>query len=192
MTAVAARDAAVPACDAAGRPTVEAVAGVAGAVADPELPTLTIADLGILRAVRVDAEGNVEVDLTPTYSGCPAVEVIEHDVRAALAGAGWADASVRRVLAPAWTTDWVTAEGRRKLADIGIAPPGPACQMPAGAGGRGGSGAPSAASQPVAFVLCPHCGSRDTELLSRFSSTACKALRRCHSCLEPFDHFKPL
>lgn len=162
-------------------PTVEAVTLVAGDVADPELPNLTIADLGILRAVRVDADGHVEVDLTPTYSGCPAVEMIEHDVRTALAESGWADATVRRVLAPAWTTDWVTAEGRAKLAEIGIAPPGPACRAPQASEG-----------QPVGFVLCPRCGSRDSELLSRFSSTACKALRRCRSCLEPFDHFKAL
>jgi ring-1,2-phenylacetyl-CoA epoxidase subunit PaaD len=162
-------------------PTVAEVALVAGAVADPELPNLTIADLGILRAVRVDADGHVEVDLTPTYSGCPAVEMIEHDVRAALVEAGWADVTVRRVLAPAWTTDWVTADGRAKLAEIGIAPPGPACHV-----------ASAGVGQPVAFVRCPRCGSRDTELLSRFSSTACKALRRCGSCLEPFDHFKPL
>jgi ring-1,2-phenylacetyl-CoA epoxidase subunit PaaD len=195
VTALATPDAAVT------RPSVEAVTGVAGLVADPELPTLTIADLGILRAVRIADDGHIDVDLTPTYSGCPAVEVIEHDVRHALVGAGWADVTVRRVMAPAWTTDWVTAEGRRKLAEIGIAPPGPACQAAAGSDADGTAAARAATgagdstppeSQPVAFVRCPQCGSRDTELLSRFSSTACKALRRCRSCLEPFDHFKPL
>jgi len=187
----------------------EEIARIAGCVEDPELPNLTIGDLGILRGVRVDENGHVEVDLTPTYSGCPAVEMIERDVFSALTDAGWTDVSVRRVLAPAWTTDWITAEGRRKLAEVGIAPPGRACQA-AGAG-RAAMAVPSLAEagpvrgqaspavgagpvrgQGVAFVRCPRCGSRDTELLSRFGSTACKALRRCRSCLEPFDHFKPL
>jgi ring-1,2-phenylacetyl-CoA epoxidase subunit PaaD len=167
----------------------EEITLIAGAVDDPELPSLTIADLGILRAVRVNEDGHVEVDLTPTYSGCPAVEAIEHDVWSALNDAGWTDVSVRRVLSPAWTTDWVTAQGRAKLAQIGIAPPGPACRAPTGTGATAEGALPS---QPVVFVRCPHCGSRDTELLSRFSSTACKALRRCRSCSEPFDHFKPL
>jgi ring-1,2-phenylacetyl-CoA epoxidase subunit PaaD len=165
---------------------IAAIAAIAGSVEDPELPSLTIGDLGILRGVAVDEHGHVDVDLTPTYSGCPAVEVIEHDVSAALADAGWKDVTVRRVLSPAWTTDWITTEGRRKLAAVGIAPPGsPAC------GRVGGHGA--AFGQPVTIgVRCPHCGSRDTELLSQFGSTACKALRRCRTCAEPFDHFKPL
>jgi ring-1,2-phenylacetyl-CoA epoxidase subunit PaaD len=167
----------------------EEIARIAGCVEDPELPSLTIGDLGILRGVRVDAHHHVDVDLTPTYSGCPAVEVIEHDVQAALAEAGWNDVTIRRVLSPAWTTDWVTAEGRRKLAEIGIAPPGRVCGG-AAAGATAAAGAGS--TQPVVFVRCPHCGSRDTELVSRFGSTACKALRRCRSCAEPFDHFKPL
>jgi ring-1,2-phenylacetyl-CoA epoxidase subunit PaaD len=178
----------------------EEITRIAGRVADPELPDLTIADLGILRGVRVDEHDHVDVDLTPTYSGCPAVEVIEHDVRAALAEAGWTDLSVRRVLSPAWTTDWITPEGRRKLAAMGIAPPA-FVRGPTG-GGTGTSASVRCGDEPanleagapqrVVFVRCPRCGSRDTELLSRFSSTACKALRRCRSCLEPFDHFKPL
>jgi len=167
-------------------PTVHAVTAVAGSVADPELPNLTIADLGILRDVRISADGHVEVDLTPTYSGCPAVEVIEQDVRAALAGAGWQDVAVRRLLAPAWTTDWITAAGRQKLRASGIAPPGPVCR------GVPGGAAAAPPSRAIGFVRCPQCGSRDTEILSRFSSTACKALRRCRGCWEPFEHFKPL
>jgi ring-1,2-phenylacetyl-CoA epoxidase subunit PaaD len=175
-------------------PTLEAVAAIAGSVPDPEIPSLTIADLGILRAVRVDKAGHVEVDLTPTYSGCPAVEAIESDVREALVAAGWRDAAVRRVLAPAWTTDWITAEGRQKLTDVGIAPPGEAC-VGANGGPRRSSPQPAASvsiSPVTVAVACPQCGSCDTELVSRFSSTACKALRRCRSCAEPFEHFKPL
>jgi ring-1,2-phenylacetyl-CoA epoxidase subunit PaaD len=174
---------------ASAEAAAKAVTAVAGSVPDPEIPNLTVADLGILRAVRVDEAGHVEIDLTPTYSGCPAVEAIESDVRHALALAGWPDATVRRVLAPAWTTDWITAEGRRKLAEVGIAPPGSAC---AGSGASPSGPIGARAAVPVVLVSCPHCGSRDTELVSRFSSTACKALRRCRSCAEPFDHFKPL
>jgi ring-1,2-phenylacetyl-CoA epoxidase subunit PaaD len=179
----------------------EEISRIAGGVEDPELPYLTIADLGILRDVRVDERGHVDVDLTPTYSGCPAVEAIEQDVRKALAEAGWTDLTVRRVLSPAWTTDWITPEGRRKLVATGIAPPAPvsghACSAgasPAEApqGDRTAGFGVAAAPQSVSFVRCPRCGSRDTELLSGFGSTACKALRRCRSCLEPFDHFKPL
>jgi ring-1,2-phenylacetyl-CoA epoxidase subunit PaaD len=166
---------------------IDRIAGIAGAVEDPELPSVTIADLGILRGVQVDEHDHVDVNLTPTYSGCPAVEVIEHDVRAALAEAGWTDVTVWRVLSPAWTTDWITPEGRRKLAAGGIAPP------PAAAGDLAGGVATTTFTQPVTFVVrCPHCGSRDTEELAHFRSTACRALRRCRSCAEPFDHFKPL
>jgi ring-1,2-phenylacetyl-CoA epoxidase subunit PaaD len=179
----------------------EEIARIAGGVEDPELPYLTIADLGILRGVRLDEQGHVEVDLTPTYSGCPAVDAIEQDVRAALVEAGWTDLTVRRVLSPAWTTDWITPEGRRKLAATGIAPPAPvgapACSAvvsptQAPHGGCNASFGVAVAPQSLSFVRCPRCGSRDTELLSGFGSTACKALRRCRSCLEPFDHFKPL
>jgi ring-1,2-phenylacetyl-CoA epoxidase subunit PaaD len=168
----------------------EEIAGIAGAVEDPELPSVTIGDLGILRGVQVDEHDHVDVNLTPTYSGCPAVEVIEHDVRAALAEAGWTDVTVWRMLSPAWTTDWITPEGRRKLAAGGIAPPAPA---PHGAVAAGGKRPERTFSHSVTFVVpCPHCGSHDTEELARFGSTACKALRRCRSCAEPFDHFKPL
>ena len=146
-------------------------------VADPEIPVLTIADLGVLRDVDVDGE-RVVVTVTPTYSGCPAMDEIRADIRSALAAQGWHDVEVRTVLAPAWTTDWMTEDGRRKLRDFGIAPPG---QLPA--------------PGPVLVQLrprveCPQCGSSDTEEMTRFGSTSCKSMWRCRSCREPFDHFK--
>lgn len=151
----------------------------AGAVPDPELPVITLAELGVLRSVRRTGPGRAEVELTPTYTGCPAVETMAHDIRQALHARGVPDVRVRTVLAPAWTTDAITAEGRRKLAEHGIAPPRP--------------GGPTGGPVPLDLaVRCPQCGSTDTVLLSRFSSTACKALRRCETCREPFDHFKEL
>ena len=154
-------------------------------VPDPEIPVLTIADLGILRDVRWAVDGRPEVVLTPTYSGCPATEAIRSDVTAR-AHAVRPDARVTIELAPAWTTDWITEAGRHKLAEYGIAPP-------SGSGRHSGSGGKVALTlgRPPA-VSCPRCGSADTELLSRFGSTPCKALRRCRSCAEPFDEFKPL
>jgi len=153
----------------------------AAAVLDPEVPVLTIEDLGVLRDVTVDG-GVVTVTVTPTYSGCPALETIEHDVAAAVRAAGFAEVAVRRVLAPAWTTDWMTDEGRRKLEAYGVAPP------PERTAGLSSSG-----PVPVSLsVRCPQCGSRDTRELSRFGSTACKSMWRCTACLEPFDHFKAL
>ncbi|MET9620175.1 1,2-phenylacetyl-CoA epoxidase subunit PaaD [Streptomyces sp. NPDC006464] len=152
---------------------------VAGAVPDPELPVLTLEDLGVLRGAKVLGPGRVEVELTPTYTGCPAIEAMAADIEQALHAHGVPEVSVVTVLSPAWSTDDITEEGRRKLAEFGIAPPRP--QGPAGG--------------PIPLTLairCPHCGSTDTELLSRFSSTACKALRRCTACREPFDHFKEL
>ena len=154
---------------------LETAREVAGAVPDPEVPVLTIADLGVLRDVTVDDRGTVHVAVTPTYSGCPALDTIRADVVTALHGAGFADVRVETVLSPAWTTDWMTEEGRRRLTEYGIAPPG------ARAGG------------PVRVSLgvrCPRCGSLDTRETSRFGSTACKALWQCRSCAEPFDHFK--
>ena len=142
-------------------------------VPDPELPTVSVVDLGIARAVDVHGE-SVVVTITPTYSGCPAMREIEHDVKARLA-ARFTDVEVRTVLSPAWTTDWVTDEGRRKLAASGIAPPG-ARMLPLLVEGR-----PDA---------CPHCGSAAVEELAGFGSTACKALWRCTSCREPFDYLK--
>jgi len=142
------------------------------AVVDPELPLVTIAELGILRDVREDPSGRVTVSITPTYSGCPALDVIRADITAALGRAGYADVEVRTQLSPAWSTDQITEEGRAKLAANGIAPPGPVLLQ----------------IRP----RCPVCGSPDTEELSRFGSTACKALWRCRTCAEPFDRVKPL
>jgi ring-1,2-phenylacetyl-CoA epoxidase subunit PaaD len=150
----------------------------ARAVPDPEIPVLTLGDLGVIRDLRVADDGAVEVDLTPTYTGCPATAVIADDVRDALRRVGGYQirVRVRTVLAPAWTTDWMSETGRRKLREYGIAPPGPA----------GG---------PVKLVLsvrCPHCGSADTREVSHFGSTPCKALWTCRSCAEPFESFKAL
>ncbi|HKE69192.1 MAG TPA: 1,2-phenylacetyl-CoA epoxidase subunit PaaD [Nocardioidaceae bacterium] len=149
-------------------------------VPDPEIPVLTIDDLGILRDVRSIADGAIEVDITPTYSGCPAMDAIRDDITRRLTDAGYERVRVRLVLAPAWTTDWISDDGRRKLSEFGIAPP------PGTAPHRSG---------PVSLTLsvrCPRCGSPDTRELSRFGSTACKALWRCNQCSEPFDHFKAL
>jgi ring-1,2-phenylacetyl-CoA epoxidase subunit PaaD len=155
---------------------------VLGDVLDPEVPALSLCELGIVRDV-IDHCGELEVVLTPTYSGCPATEVIERNVLSALADAGLAPVRATLRRAPAWTTDWISGEGKRKLREYGIAPPGP---VSAQAGAvvrfvrRGG---------PVA---CPRCGSSDTERLSAFGSTACKAMYRCLACREPFEHFKPI
>jgi ring-1,2-phenylacetyl-CoA epoxidase subunit PaaD len=151
---------------------------LAAAVPDPEVPVLTIEDLGVLRDVTVSDGGTVEVVITPTYSGCPAMDAIRDDVLSALRSNGFPDVRVRLVLSPAWTTDWLSEAGRRKLVDYGIAPP--TGRRPAG---------------PVPLTLavrCPRCGSTDTRELSRFGSTACKALWKCRSCAEPFDHFKAI
>ncbi len=160
----------------------------AATVADPEIPVVTIAELGILRDVRFAADGLPEVVLTPTYSGCPATEAIRQDV---LAKTRTVDPRARVVveLAPAWTTDWITDDGRTKLRDYGIAPPRPTRSGPVAVrfGPRPGSPADRAAA-----VRCPRCDSVDTQLISQFGSTPCKSLRRCLSCAEPFDEFKAL
>ena len=165
---------------------VEAVRQLVGRVPDPELPMLTIADLGVLRAVSVDADGHVEVTITPTYSGCPAMDAIRADVEAVLADRGYSDVTVRTALAPAWTTDWITEAGRRAFAEHGIAPPGAAAARPAHRGP-----VPIRLGRPEP-VRCPRCGSPDTREVSRFGSTACQALRACNACAEPFAHVKAL
>jgi ring-1,2-phenylacetyl-CoA epoxidase subunit PaaD len=147
------------------------------AVTDPEIPVLTLDDLGVIRRVAVAADGVMEVDITPTYSGCPAMAAMALDLQVALAGAGFADARIRTVLSPAWTTDWMSAEGRRKLSEYGIAPPA------AKASRRALFGEDDA-------LACPRCASLATARISEFGSTACKSLWRCESCLEPFDAFK--
>jgi ring-1,2-phenylacetyl-CoA epoxidase subunit PaaD len=145
-------------------------------VPDPELPMVTIEDLGILRDVTEDDQGRVHVTITPTYSGCPAMETIREDLVDSLTLAGYQQVDVEFALSPAWTTDDLTETGRRKLAEAGIAPPGPV------AGGD--------AVALTLSVRCPQCGSPDTRESSRFGSTACKSLWVCRSCREPFDHFK--
>ncbi|MEO7335691.1 MAG: 1,2-phenylacetyl-CoA epoxidase subunit PaaD [Caldimonas sp.] len=153
-------------------------------VLDPEVPVVSVRDLGIVRDIRIEGDGLVVV-LTPTYSGCPATEVIEQGVCEAIDAAGLGPASVRMQRAPAWTTEWISAEGRRKLRDYGIAPPGPV-DAAAGVPMRF---VPRRAAAPLA---CPRCESADTERLAAFGSTACKALYRCRACGEPFEHFKPI
>lgn len=150
---------------------------VAATVPDPELPVLTIAELGILRDVCEDDQGRVHVQITPTYSGCPAMETIREDLVDRLTRAGYLQVDVEFVLSPAWTTDWIDESARAKLAAYGIAPPG------------------RAARRTVALSLtvrCPQCGSPDTREVSRFGSTSCKSLWVCRSCREPFDHFKAI
>lgn len=139
---------------------------IAAGVVDPEIPVLSIAELGILRDVRA-VEDRIVVTITPTYSGCPAMQQIEGDLRSALTSAGCREVEVQMVHSPAWTTDWISPEGHRKLASFGIAPP-----------------------SPDDDVLCPRCESASPRLVSRFGSTACKALMVCASCGEPFDYFK--
>lgn len=164
---------------------------LAGSVLDPELPVLTLDDLGVLRAVHVRGTDSVEVELTPTYTGCPAVEAMSMDIERVLHEHGIREVSVRTVLSPAWSTDDISDEGRRKLREFGIAPP--RGDRPAGPVALDLGPTRTAGAEPeLEPVRCPACGSADTELLSRFSSTACKALRRCLSCREPFDHFKEL
>jgi len=158
-------------------PTLTNAWRVAASVPDPELPVVTIEDLGILRDVTEYEGARVHVQITPTYSACPAMETIRTDLIETLKDAGYVHVDVEFVLAPAWTTDWITEEGRAKLERHGIAPPAP----------RDGG--------PVDLTLsvrCPQCGSLDTHESSRFGSTACKALWVCRSCKEPFDRFKPL
>ncbi|WP_242614233.1 1,2-phenylacetyl-CoA epoxidase subunit PaaD [Actinomadura roseirufa] len=156
---------------------------VAAAVVDPELPMITLDELGVLREVRVE-DGRVEVSITPTYTGCPALDAMRDDLRARLTGAGFADVRVRTVLDPPWTTDWISESGRRSLAEAGVSPPGPAPRRPAGP-------VPLTLG-PVRRIRCPHCGSADTTELSRFAATACKSLHRCNGCREPFEHVKEI
>jgi len=146
-------------------------------VPDPEIPVLSVLDLGVIRHLALRPDGTIEVGVAPTYSGCPATPVIKADIVRALAGAGFRVAAVD-VLSPPWTSDWISAEGRRRLAEFGIAPPAEAV------------GSTRALLRPEPEVACPRCGSRRTAKTSEFGSTPCKALYRCEACLEPFDYFK--
>ena len=147
----------------------------AGAIPDPEMPALTISDLGILRDVRIDSSGHVDVDITPTYSGCPALDTIREDVERCVRDQGYADVVVHIVLAPAWTTEWMSEAGRVKLREYGIAPP-----RALGAG----------LQLLQLAIVCPMCGSARTTEVSHFGSTQCQAVRTCAECGETFPHFK--
>jgi ring-1,2-phenylacetyl-CoA epoxidase subunit PaaD len=155
---------------------------IAATVCDPEIPVLTIEDLGILRKVEVTADQKVTVTITPTYSGCPAMDAIRDDLQKAFAREGYTNTQVDLVLAPAWTTDWMTEAGKAKLQEYGIAPPS-------------GKAAAARHAGPIRLTLavkCPQCSSLNTKELTRFGSTSCKALYVCQDCLEPFDYFKVL
>ncbi|MBB6290485.1 MULTISPECIES: 1,2-phenylacetyl-CoA epoxidase subunit PaaD [unclassified Pseudomonas] len=163
----------------ARKPTVEDIPKawkVLSEVMDPEVPVISVVDLGIVRTVSWE-DGHLQVEITPTYSGCPATEVIEHDIRCALEGAGYRAPRLSQRLTPAWTTDWITDAGREALRQYGIAPP------------SGSSSKRSLLGEPLQ-ITCPICGSEHTERLSQFGSTACKSLYRCIECREPFDYFK--
>ncbi len=164
--------------------TLERARAVAGRVTDPELPMLTLADLGVLRDVDVVADAHVVVDITPTYSGCPAMAAMRDDLVRELSSAGFDRVEVRVSLDPAWTTDWITPAGREALAAAGISPPGPAP--------RADGPVPLTLLPTARQVRCPRCDSPATELVSEFGSTACKAQYRCTACLEPFDHLKEI
>jgi len=171
------------------RPSIAALWQVLESVPDPEIPVVSVVELGIVRSLEWDAAdpAALVVRVTPTYSGCPATEVISKDIRAALMAAGVARVTLEMQLAPAWTTDWIAPEARAKLREYGIVPPG--------------AGAPSSVRidisglrsprRAVEVIACPRCGSEQTRVLSQFGSTACKAQYRCDACLEPFDYFKP-
>lgn len=158
--------------------TKEQVLSLLDRVTDPEIPVISVRELGVLREVRVEGD-TVRVTITPTYSGCPAMDVMRQDIEKELHDAGIAKVEVTQVLSPAWTTDWITAEGKAKLLAYGIAPPEKTADIRALKG-----------EQPI--VACPQCGSTNTVMVSAFGSTACKALWKCTDCLEPFDQFKCL
>ncbi|NEC85511.1 1,2-phenylacetyl-CoA epoxidase subunit PaaD [Streptomyces sp. SID12501] len=167
---------------AIGAEDVRRARSIAERVPDPELPMLTLADLGVLRGVEVTGDGTVVASLTPTYSGCPAMAEMRAGVAARLRAAGYVRVEIRTVLDPPWTSDWITPAGRRKLTEHGIAPPGAAPRGPV-----------ALSLLPVRrTVPCPRCGSADTEETSRFAATSCKALWRCRACREPFEYVKEI
>lgn len=167
-----------PGADAISEQQAERLRRIVGEVPDPEIPVVTIEDLGVLRDLTID-DGGVVVTITPTYSGCPAMDVIRADVLCALREQGVERARIDTVLSPAWSTDWISDDGRRKLREFGIAPPARCAAAPA--------------QQLIGLsVCCPLCGSLETREVSRFGSTACKALYVCETCDEPFDYFKAI
>ena len=157
---------------------------VAARVVDPEMPMLTLEALGVLREVGVAADGHVRVTITPTYSGCPAMATMRDDLVHALHDEGYDDVVVQVRLEPAWSTDWITPEGRRALADHGVSAPGPAP--------RHDGPVPLTLAPVRRALVCPRCGASDTRLVSEFGPTACKAVYRCADCLEPFEHVKEI
>lgn len=158
--------------------SIEAVWQLLETVTDPEIPVLSVVDLGIVRDVKFDENDFLEITITPTYSGCPAMNVIEINLRAAMQDGGFQQVTIKTSLTPAWTTDWLTEAGRKKLLAYGIAPP------------VGKSADKRALFSEERHVACPQCGSENTEMLAQFGSTSCKALWRCNDCREPFDYFK--
>jgi ring-1,2-phenylacetyl-CoA epoxidase subunit PaaD len=160
-------------------PTKDEILNYLEDIHDPEIPVLSILDLGILRKVETE-NGEAVITITPTYTGCPAMNVIEDDIRNRLKEKGVENFKIKTVLTPAWTTDWISEEGKKKLKDYGIAPP------------EKGSPDKSLLSNEPKHVTCPHCGSKNTEMKSFFGSTPCKSLYVCHDCKEPFDYFKCL
>jgi len=167
----------------AGAPALDQLWRAVEGVQDPEVPVLSVVDLGVIRDIRVDAAGEVDVDITPTYSGCPAMHEIESGVATALREAGATAVRVHRVFSPAWTTDWIRPDARERLRAYGIAPPGPATDEESVL-------TPLLRRAPA--VTCPFCGSRRTEERSHFGSTACKSIHFCSDCHQPFEHFKAI
>ncbi len=168
--------------------TLERARAVAASVTDPEMPMLTLEDLGVLREVSVDADGCIVVAITPTYSGCPAMATMRDDVVRSLREVGFDQVSVKVSLSPPWTSDWITERGRHALAEHGISPPG---RVSTGSTSTGGP-VPLSLTPTRRTIRCPRCGADDVELTSEFGSTACKAMYRCRACLEPFDHVKEI
>ncbi|MBS1615228.1 MAG: phenylacetate-CoA oxygenase subunit PaaJ [Bacteroidetes bacterium] len=160
-------------------PQVSAVYSWLAQVKDPELPVLSILDLGIVRGVNITENGELQVTITPTYSGCPAMDVIAMNIRMALAGRGFSKVDVQLQLRPAWTTDWMSEEGKKKLKTYGIAPPQ-----------RLSASAALGLFEEDESIVCPRCNATDTRLVSRHGATACKAMYQCNVCHEPFEHFK--
>lgn len=157
--------------------TKEKILEILSVIPDPEIPVITIAELGVIRDVIIEGE-NVEIKITPTYSGCPAMKQMEDDIRSTLAENGITNLKVTMVYSPAWTTDWIPEEAKEKLCVYGIAPPEKTTEDKSWLTGKSKT------------VLCPRCKSQNTKLISQFGSTACKALYQCQDCLEPFDYFK--
>ena len=162
-------------------PTSEEILAILDRVMDPEVPVLSVRELGIVRDAAISSDGEVVVTVTPTYSGCPAIDVIEQDILAALVDAGFPHARVQTTYAPAWTTDWIAPDARAKLKAYGIAPPG-----------RAEEGGLVQLLRAPRAVQCPYCDSYETELRSEFGSTACKAVCWCRACRQPFEEFKAI